>query len=262
MANKVLVTGGTSLLGRRLPLDASIDFLKVGSELNLLESAGIDKVISMAIESGCDAILHLAWISNSNSMYEVNPENALWADKSIELAKKSVAAGLFFAGVGTGLEIDEANTTLYVASKRQVRASLDFELWNGLASWLRIFYVFDIEEHRPRLLASLFANSIDKPLVVTFGQSLIDYVSSIDASKAITAALRENLSGVIDIGSGSLISNELFIKRICAKTKNRLPMILENKSNRSFVANLESISKTGWRPVHTEELLGDSKCSS
>ncbi len=255
MASKVLVTGGTGLLGSRLPKNSGVNFLKLGSTLNLLESGGVDKALSIANSYGCDAVLHLAWASNSSQSYEESPENDLWAEISIELAKKCVAQGLFFAGLGTGLENDYSNLTPYVIGKRKVRSEIEFELSNGLASWLRPYFVFDIEKHRPRLLKLVLANAQDEALVVRYGNSLHDYISSRDVGTGILEVMRVNLSGIIDIGSGRMISNEFFVQHICNTIGIPIPQILSDSNNVKIVANLSAISKIGWRPVHTEELF-------
>jgi nucleoside-diphosphate-sugar epimerase len=255
MASKVLVTGGTGLLGRRLPNNSGLDFFKIGSSINLLENRGVEKVLSLANSYGCDAVLHMAWTSNSKSNYEVSPENILWAEKSIELAKKCVERGMFFAGIGTGLENDSSNTTPYVLSKRQVRTELLSELSLGLAGWLRPYYIFDIKECRPRLLKFVLDNSQDNFFVVNNGNSLHDYISSFDVSSGILEALRINLSGTVDIGSGKLISNRFFLQLICEELGIPVPKILSNSTGAGIVANLSAISETGWRPTLTEQFL-------
>jgi nucleoside-diphosphate-sugar epimerase len=255
MARKILVTGGTGLLGRKLISNSDIDFVKFGSEIDLLADGGPALIVELAQKHGCETLLHLAWTSNSVPDYDKSLKNSQWVSVSIQIARECVENGISFVGLGTGLEEDFSIQSEYVQSKRELRELLQKEIGLENMSWIRPFYIFDIQEKRPRIVEALFKQSALDPLVIQFGSSEIDYISSIDVANGIMQSISANLRGTIDIGSGCLITNRAFVNAVCNNEGVDIPLILDASSGTPSSANVKSLISLGWSPAHTSRYL-------
>jgi hypothetical protein len=255
MARKILVTGGTGLLGRKLISNSDIDFVKFGSEIDLLADGAPSLIVELAKKHGCETLLHLAWRSNSVPDYDKSLENSQWVSVSIQIARECAENGISFVGLGTGLEEDFSIHSEYVQSKRELRGLLQKEIGSESMAWIRPFYIFDIQEKRPRIVEALFKQSGLDPLVIRFGSSEIDYISSLDVATGITEAISANLCGTIDIGSGHLITNRAFVNAVCNNEGVAMPLILDASSGSPNPANIKSLTSLGWSPTHTYRYL-------
>jgi nucleoside-diphosphate-sugar epimerase len=255
MARKILVTGGTGLLGRKLISNSEIHFVKLGSEIDLLADGGPTRLVELANEYECETLLHLAWKSNSVPDYDKSFENSQWVTVSMQIARECVENGITFIGLGTGLEEDFTIQSEYVQSKRELRGLLQKAIGPENMTWIRPFYIFDIHEKRPRIVEALFKQSSLEPLVIRFGSSQIDYISSLDVANGITEAISANLRGTIDIGSGCLITNRAFVIAVCKNEDIEIPLILDASSGIPNYANVKSLISLGWSPAHTSRYL-------
>jgi nucleoside-diphosphate-sugar epimerase len=257
MARKVLVTGGTGLLGQRLKSNSVIEFIKIGSELDLLLENGPESIVKLARQLGCEALLHLAWCANSVPKYEDSLDNLAWVSASLKIARRCVAEGIQFIGVGTGLEADLSSQNDYVKSKRELRTLLQGEILLGDVTWVRPHFVFDIHEKRPRIVAALFNQTNIELPTIEYGLSKHDYISSIDVAEGITAAIVSNLMGIIDIGSGQLTSNKAFVTAVCRQAGVELPKILDRSMGDSKAADTARLKSIGWAPLDTLRFLSE-----
>ena len=253
MARKVLVTGGTGFIGSKLKSSSSLEYFKIGSKIDLLKPDGIRRIISLAITNNCDAILHLAWISNSQKYYENNPENLIWYNKTIELAASAIKANLLFISTGTGAESENENQTLYVESKRLTMNELSNLAPSNLITWVRLFYIVDIIKRRPRIINELYKNNGNK--LIMHGNTMNDYIFIEDVISGINFILENNIFGGIDLGSGFLTSNSDLVTKICDLTGVQLPIIENNYRSNGEVADIEKLTKLGWNPTHTTKFF-------
>lgn len=197
MARKVLVTGGTGFIGSKLVSTLSLEYLKIGSEIDFLEPDGITRIISLATENKCDAILHLAWISNSRIDYENNINNLIWSTKTIEFATSAVKKNLFFLAIGTGAELESENQSVYVQSKRITKSKLSNLISSNLIAWVRLFYIVDVIERRPRIINELF--KINGSNLIMYGSTMNDYIFIEDVISGLDFILANSISGEIDL---------------------------------------------------------------
>lgn len=253
MARKVLVTGGTGFIGSKLESTLNLEYLKIGSEIDFLKSDGIMRIISLAIKNNCDAILHLAWISNSQKNYENNPDNLIWYTKTIEFAASAIKENLLFISIGTGAESESENQTLYVQSKRLTKHKLLNLTPSNLITWVRLFYIVDITERRPRIINELFKNNGIK--IIMYGSAMNDYVFIEDVISGINFILANNIFGEIDLGSGFLTSNSELITKICNLTGVQLPIIDNIFRSNGEVADTDKLTRLGWNPTLTTKFF-------
>ena len=108
---------------------------------------------------------------------------------------------------------------------------------------------------RPRIVEALFKQSALDPLVIRFGSTKIDYISSIDVANGIVEAISAGSRGIVDIGSGRLISNKDFVNAVCKNENVEVPLMLDASSGMPHSADLTSLSRLGWSPSHTNRYL-------
>ena len=256
MASKVLVTGGTGLLGSYLNSSESIEYIKSPTTLNFFEHNSFRELLRMAKTRACSKILHLAWCSNSNLNYEQDKSNFNWAEKTIEFAKISLKNGFSFITVGTGNEDDPENKSPYTESKRLVRRELFDQINESNLSIIKLFYVVDIAKKRPRIIAGLTDNRISQQFSVKYGSSGQDYIFSQDVITGLSSIISHNLNGEIELGSGFLTSNRRLIEFVCSQINSPLPLIENNFKKNGNIADIKKLSNLGWSPSVTQERIG------
>lgn len=253
MARKVLVTGGSGLIGSKLHSNQFIEYTKLDRKINLLEKNSEKNLLNIARANNFDSILHLAWTANSRINYENDYTNYLWAEKTIKFAELSTKFGISFITIGSGIQFEAWNTTPYVESKRLVEFALSDHLTSHKITCIRIFWVVDIIAMRPRLIAELFDTQRTTPLVVQFGNTSLDYIFSGDVTTGIEAIIKHDLRGVIELGSGFLTQNKKLIKYACDINNLQLPSIKYKYKKNGVAANISKLIDTGWKPVETIE---------
>lgn len=251
MASKVLVTGGSGLIGRNLQSNHSIVFVSATSEIDLLHKKGAKRIVEKAKTEKCDAILHLAWHSNSQKNYEKAEVNFKWTEQSIEICQHAKSEGIEVILVGTCLEISNIETVSpYLESKLMLKKHFKDEIENRDILWLRPFYIFDPLFLRPRILSEIFFGDVTQKQV-NFGSAEHDYIHVSDVASAIEVLLINNAKGVCDIGSGFLTSNRELVMTMCRHLGSATPHIFDSERVFGIVADTSNLSSLGWRPKET-----------
>ena len=256
MASKVLVTGGTGLIGSYLNSNEYIEYVKSPTTLDFFDHNSCEELLRIAKTHACNKILHLAWCSNSNPNYEQDKSNFNWAEKTIEFAKISLEHGFSFITVGTGNEDDPENKSPYTESKRLVRRELFDQINDSNLSIIKLFYVVDIAKKRPRIIAGLTDNKISQQFSVKYGSSGQDYIFSQDVITGFSSIISHNLKGEIELGSGFLTSNRRLIEFVCSEINSPLPLIENNFKKSGNIADIKKLSNLGWSPFVTQERIG------
>lgn len=234
---RVLVTGGTGLIGRH-----AVDALaSAGAEVHVLSRSVATEVPRLGaiyyhacnlldkVEIGAmfkaispSHFLHLAWETEHGRFWQA-PENLDWVAVTCNLARAFVeAGGRRIVGAGTcaeydwkwpGLEADGCDefTTplapnfLYGRAKRACFDVIgSFAKSEGVEfAWGRVFLLFDPEEHHHRLVASIFYSLLSgKTAACSVGTQLRDFLPAREVGRAFAAIAKSSVLGPINIGSG------------------------------------------------------------
>lgn len=228
MAQRVLVTGASGLIGRHIVAEA----LRRGADVHatgrgepsshttwhradMLDRADIGRVIAVAKPA---IVVHSAWIT-AHGKFWAAIENVEWAAAAVALAEEAFANGATrFVGVGTGAEyagdvampLDErasriAPETLYASAKDTARRALEVLAAANKRSfaWGRVFMLYGAGEHPARLVSSLSRAFVrGEPAKMSSGRAVRDFMDARDVGSGIAALALSNVQGCVNVASG------------------------------------------------------------
>jgi nucleoside-diphosphate-sugar epimerase len=219
--SRVLVTGATGLIGRRVlaPLTAAGHEVHavarravaepdvVWHEADLLASQDVVQEVDPEI------LVHLAWYAEHGKFWTA-PVNVEWVEASLALLRafrgtRAVLAGTcaeydWAAGEDTLNELSSPlrPATLYGAAKHglhTVAAQMDgFEL-----AWGRVFFLYGPDEAPGRLFAAVArAVLAGEPARTTPGTQIRDFLHADDVAAAFAALAGSDVTGPVNVASG------------------------------------------------------------
>lgn len=237
---RVLVTGGNGFLGRSvLPLLAGSEFeahavTQSGGQCvekgvawhscDLMDRAQTDALLSTVRPTH---LLHLAWYTEPGKYWR-STQNYYWTAASLNLfASFRERGGIRAVTAGTCAEYDWSHgvcredstprtpSTPYGFCKNalfELQESLSRE--TGLSSaWGRIFFVYGPGEHPAKLIPSAIRSlSAGQPFSCTSGEQERDFIHVLDAARAFVALLGNEMTGGVNVGSGSPVAVREVVK--------------------------------------------------
>lgn len=254
------MTGATGLIGSRVAVAlraAGANPTAVGrSEVDALAPGALAALVD---ELTPEVFLHLAWTAGGTVGYRDSRENARWRAISREVAMRCLERGTRFIGTGTVLDdpsLPADTLDAYARSKRELRADLSEALATDRATWIRPFYVFDVSAARPGVLRAARAAALaGRPVELTNPDAVHDFVHVLDVVQAILCAVSEGLTGVVDVGSGTVHTVADLVSRAgyrWARTNSGEPPGLHE----DHVADIRKLSAAGWSPIETRRFFG------
>jgi nucleoside-diphosphate-sugar epimerase len=176
-------------------------------------------------------LLHLAWYAEPGLYWE-SPENDRWRRASVDLLRAFAAAGGRRAVVaGTCAEYDWAAETeamserrtplaprgAYGAAKDALRR--DLERWSAetgsSSAWARLFFLFGPAEDPRRLVPSVARALLSgRPAETSTGRQVRDFLLSSEAAGAMAALLDSEVTGPVNVGSGSGVSVRCLVELV------------------------------------------------
>jgi nucleoside-diphosphate-sugar epimerase len=254
------MTGATGLIGSRVAdaLRASGEIVTtIGrSEVDALEPGALAAHVAALAP---DVLLHLAWTAGGTVGYRDSDENACWRAISREVAMQCLGNGTRFIGTGTvlddpGLPADSLDA--YARAKRELREDLSEALATDQATWIRPFYVFDPSTGRPELLrAARAAAMAGRAVELTTPDAVHDFVHLSDVVEAILRTISMGLTGVVDIGSGTVHTVADLVSRAGYRW-TRADSVEHQRLHEDLVADTRKLSAAGWSPDETRRFFG------
>jgi nucleoside-diphosphate-sugar epimerase len=164
--------------------------------------------------------IHLAWYAEPGK-YLNSQENLNSLQASLNLLSQLAEVGCRrFIGIGTCFEYDldigylsESSLTkpitLYAATKvalatvlRQFAQITEMEM-----AWIRLFYQYGPMEDERRLIPAIITSLLrDEVVKITKGEQIRDFLHIEDIASAIWAVAKNNVSGVVNVGSGQPVT--------------------------------------------------------
>jgi nucleoside-diphosphate-sugar epimerase len=220
-------------------------------------------------QASFDCCIHLAWYVEPGK-YLHAPENKDWVAASLRLARMLKESGCRrFIATGTCFEYAPSDPPQRESSPTRpstpyVRAKL--ELFEALRSvgvemaWLRFFYQYGPEED-PRRLVPVVINSLlrNQEMKLVPGDRVRDYLHIEDVANAVGAVAGSQLTGAINIGSGTPVTvREIALKigealqRVELLKFGALPYAADEP--RDLLADITKLREgTGWKPRYNLE---------
>lgn len=284
---RVLITGATGLIGKEAlePLiDSGFEVYATTSgglpennlvnwvNANLLDKLDIKRVFE---EVKPEFLLHFAWVASGD--YLTSDVNYDWLDSSVEMLSEFKLNGgrrAVFAGTCFEYEFDCKSQSLplkedgklnptYVYSKCKNELRQKAELYcadNDVSfGWGRIFYVYGIGENSKRLTPYVIKSLKDDiEVVINSSQLVKDYMYTKEIARAFVEFLASDVSGVVNICTGTGISLGEYCTNIAQKLKKEYLLQLSVKPSQepSFIigCNKRLNKEIGFKVKYT---LGD-----
>lgn len=223
MTRRVIVTGANGLIGRstvRALKARGYEAIKLvhrrgvdeeGINVDLLDGPARRKVLD---DLGAEGLIHLAWYTGESRWQ--SPQNALWAQASLDLAADFKAAGGWRAVfAGSCAEYDWRQPVLtetspirpaspYGEAKAFAANQLLTNEANGLSLvWGRIFFCYGPGEPEGRLMGDLIRGLRAGEIIdCTDGLQIRDFLHIDDVSAALVHLLDSGMTGAVNIASG------------------------------------------------------------
>lgn len=256
----VLVTGSTGLIGQRILQSQGPSPLHAPRLVPWIRALDGDVLCLSDVRTSLDrrrpaALLHTAWLRTGTKAYEFDPKNHVWAEGTYQLAAECCRRGIWFIGVGTGLEYAGSRTDAYTQSKIRLRESLERFGPSLDLTWLRVFWVLAPQAGRPRVLGQfLEAKQLGAEFRLREADRRLDFIHLDDVASAMQCVLRNQLKGDLDVGSGSLRSVQQLLhpgekSRVARDTSLR--RIAHDPESRA--ADISQLMARGWVPDRTAD---------
>jgi len=281
---KVLLTGATGFIGQHcLPI-----LLTQGYEVHAVSSKKIEKTHSNIHWHKVDLLdsiqtsklidnirpthlLHLAWYAVPGK-YWTSSENFRWVQASLTLLQEFAhKGGQRVVMAGSCAEYDwkygycsEQITPLFSSSiygvcKNSLQSMLEaYSSQFSLSSaWGRIFFLYGSHEHPNRLVSSVVGSFLQgMPARCTNGEQIRDFLYVSDVASAFVSLLESDVSGTVNIASGSPVAVKTIILQI-AEQLNKHELLelgalpLSTNEPPLLVADVTRLSKeVNWKPKY------------
>lgn len=252
----MLITGASGFLGgavaNRVSRDLGYECVLWNRRVhgNLLDS---DRVTKTLMRLRPDQIVHLAWLGTATSGYRSDMENWSWAEASWHLAKTGAALGARLVLFGSAREVWPNDGSAYALSKRTLAARLLASDFSSNVTWVRPFWIYDKKLKRPTFLRLFAEGEVPDLSMLSEPWRQLDFLKIQDAVAAIALVLNAKVDGgVVELGSGVLISIESFIGAFYPTLKDRGEASMrENDGEGIRPAATGRLREAGWAPTAT-----------
>jgi nucleoside-diphosphate-sugar epimerase len=238
---RILVTGARGFVGRHcLPL-----LQERGYEVHAVTSTGEDGVrdgvrwhranlltdpAGVVRDVEPTHLLHLAWITTPGA-YWTSPENLDWVAASLALLRAFTGERAVLAG--TCAEYDWSHglcseritplqpATLYGECKRALQGVTEAYARQARLSiaWGRLFFLYGPDEHPARLVPSVARALLrGEEALCTSGDQIRDFLHVQDVAGAFVALLESEVTGPVNIASGTPVAVKDVIRGIAERT--------------------------------------------
>lgn len=263
MASLALITGATGLIGRHLLRCWSVPGLEpvgVGRDPDLLvpgAAAALVRRVAPAV------VVHLAWTASGTPGYRNDPRNDAWVHASVELANASDRHGAWLVGTGTAVDTVSAPADAYTAAKARLKLAMASRIGNGSCTWMRPYYVIDLEARRPVLVdEALRARDTGRAVRLRTPGSRHDFVHATDVAVAVQIAVRDRIPGEVPVGSGKVrpVSELMAALGVTwVADDSGAPEVAQRTPEQVHEpADTRILREHGWSPVYTEELFASA----
>ena len=270
---RTVVIGASGLIGYQICYDLGLQgstILRIGRsssdcidfKASIHDTELIKKIL---VEYRPTHIINTAWVTDP-TRYRDSSLNERFMYSSIELGRISIELKIpFFIGIGSSAEYSTSTkameedssvpNTKYGHYKLLTFKHLS-EMMLGSETkflWTRIFQAYGPRENKVRLIPSLInALSNDTLFEIHNPNTILDWITTRDISRAILFSIDQGLVGPIDIGTGNGTSVIDLANLLHAKIRRggfKIATSSDSHNREIRVASTKStLFDSGWRP--------------
>jgi nucleoside-diphosphate-sugar epimerase len=249
---RILVTGSSGFIGSRLSEHIKRFHEEVflydwnrAKNGSIQKTSNIERVLQ---EFNPNIIINCAWLSTENISYKDDTSNTEWERITFNLHEIANRHCIEIYSIGTYAEVDMHVDNQYINSKRMVLKRLRESGLLDTSCWIRPTYIFSWSGRRPHIIRKAFSHSVEKQNLLMQPMQLNDFIHVNDVVSALLHCVQRKKTGIADIGSGIMLSNEAFLDIAIAKREN---LDIEDKC----MYELNSQKHFFWRAEFTEKIL-------
>jgi len=279
---KVLVAGGAGFIGSQLVSELkaqgyatkSISRTHLNSDNVFGDIGDPSSYLDFLEEWRPEFVIQAAWVTE-HSTYRKSPANRVYEENSVRFAKNCFRAGVkHFFGLGSSAEYGHPSTPCAAGKTLTVPVDLygeckvntatrisDLALeYQNKFTWGRIFQPFGLNQDPQRFVPTAIRNlrrsnilSLENP------DAVLDWVTTRDIASALIYALRNEVLGPMDIGTGTGTSVLDFVRNVANILNVNQNLIEINQDHRKssisslFVDQSSPLLYLGWKPQDTIE---------
>ena len=219
MSRTLLILGGDGYIGKSVVqkfISNNWSVMKLNSRIpNFLELE--QEIIDASKASNSSfTLLNTAWSPKPSTRNRQDLEHLNWVGFTNRLIQLSAKFDIPFYGLGSGLE--KANLKdAYCQAKQECCELIERSVSrknNVNVGWLRPHYVYSLNPPSPTLVSDVAKQLVKNNSAVILTNNSHDFVSLDDCVTQIFLAVSNKVTGIVDIGSGTLMSNANLVKKL------------------------------------------------
>ena len=206
------------------------------------------------------AVLHLAWSSTNRDDYEDDPANALWGQASSSFLIECIQRGIRFMAIGSAADLPEDPDfdSPYSSAKRCLRLTFEGLQESSQVTWLRPQYIVSFEDKRPRVVRAYLQRKPGAPFKLDSPDTKLDFVHVADVASGIRLSIENDVTGIVELGSGSLHSVSDLITAAERWTAASVVTSQQLIRPRPSLTGSALLAQLGWRPTRTQAMFADT----
>lgn len=197
-------------------------------------------------------LIQAAWYSTDNLDYRTSNLNKEWVATTKAIVEICQKHNIVFAGLGTCLEKLQSDGDLYSSSKFEILSYLESDSLTKEWIWFQLHYVYSSQDLKPAVLRKADeANEAAQPIALGTPHDRHDFIDVRDAADAIVHAVRQELKGTIEIGTGNALEVSQFLNLLFPNLKIKQSTMSEARPSYQGAADVRALANSGWAPSFT-----------
>ena len=197
-------------------------------------------------------LIQAAWYSTDNPDYRTSNLNKEWVATTKAIVEICQKHNIVFAGLGTCLEKLRSDGDLYSSSKFEILSYLESDSLTKEWIWFQLHYVYSSQDLKPAVLRKADeANRAAQPIALGTPHDRHDFIDVRDVADAIVHAVRQELKGTIEIGTGNALEVSQFLNLLFPNLKIKQSTMSEARPSYQGAADVRALANSGWAPSFT-----------